>query len=829
VRGLSYKWIVMMVVIFGLFMVMLDLTIVNIAIPNLQNDFGASLTDIAWVATGYSLAEGIGIPLTPFFSGLLGNKRFYLLILASFTIGSALCGVAWSLTALIAFRVLQGLAGACMIPMSITLLYSEFPPQERGIALGSLGVPLMVAPALGPTIGGYLVTFVSWRVIFYINVPIGILGLFLGAIFLRGNQPEEGRSPSFDIIGFFFSTIGLGSLLYAFDKAGTNGWDSLTVLSFLTVGLIALIIFVIVELVTIESGRQPLLDLRIFGSRTFAGGNIAMMTIAFALFGGQYLVPQYLQLLRGLSAYDAGLVLLPQALGSMVASLVGGRLVDKLGVKAVVIPGLLILASALWGFSRLTLQTPFADFQILLIIRGLGLGLSMQPTTVAALAEIKPARLSQASSLNSVVRSVATSFAVALVSTLVTARTVFHSVRLADAVAPDSSVGQALQQQAAYLMSQGMTQQNAMLVTMGETVKRLQLQAYMLALNDAFLITLGAIFITVFVVLFVVRAPRKRASALPKQEHMPVEEPHMEEISTTDQAPVPALVVAAHQTSSGVSATDGEPVAITGQRSDASVANEEQTTVSHQSSEASVANEEQTTVPHQRGAIIHERGKDAPMRRFMKRSVVIPAIILVIILVGGVVGYLIYNNYNFYSTDDAQVTGTMVNIVPPVSGTLISLNVQVGSYVSTNQIIGTVLPPTGFIPVQHLTAPMDGLIVQVPGVIGQQVSTTTIVAQETDPNSIKVTANVDEGAIQNIAMGQIVDIHVDAYNSTVTGHVTQIVGATAGQFSLLPTTDNSSGNYTKVSQRVPVYVKPDTTPDGSLLPGMSVEVKIHLH
>ena len=216
------------------------------------------------------------------------------------------------------------------------------------------------------------------------------------------------------------------------------------------------------------------------------------------------------------------------------------------------------------------------------------------------------------------------------------------------------------------------------------------------------------------------------------------------------------------------------------------------------------------------------------MRRFMRRSVVIPAIILVVIIIGGVVGYLIYNNYNFYSTDDAQVTGTMVNIVPPTSGTLINLDVQVGSYVSAKQIIGTV-GPLGLAPVQHLTAPMDGIIVQVPGVAGQTVSPTTTVAQEIDPNSIKITAYVDESAIHNIATGQAADVHVDAYNNTITGHVTQIVGATAGQFSLLPTSDNSSGNYTKVSQRVPVYIQPDTPPGGPLLPGISVEVTIHLH
>ena len=217
------------------------------------------------------------------------------------------------------------------------------------------------------------------------------------------------------------------------------------------------------------------------------------------------------------------------------------------------------------------------------------------------------------------------------------------------------------------------------------------------------------------------------------------------------------------------------------------------------------------------------------MRRFMRRSVLIPtAIILAVVIAAGAVGDILYNNYNFYSTDDAQVTGQIVNIIAPISGTLISLNVQVGDYVSAKQIIGTV-QPTGYQPVQHLIAPMDGVIVQTPGVVGQLVNTQMTIVQETDLSGVKVTAYVDESAIHNIAVGQAVDIHVDAYNTTLSGYVSQIVGATAGQFSLLPTTDNSSGNYTKVGQRVPVYIQLATPPDGSLLPGMSVEVTIHLH
>ncbi|HEY4384819.1 MAG TPA: DHA2 family efflux MFS transporter permease subunit [Ktedonobacteraceae bacterium] len=507
-KGLSYKWIVTIVVIFGLFMVILDTTIVNIAVPRLQTAFGASLSDVGWVATGYTLAEGVGIPLTPFLSATLGTKRFYLLILASFTIGSALCGLAWSLPALIAFRILQGIAGACMIPMSMTMLYTEFPPEERGVAMGTLGIPIMLAPALGPTVGGYIVTYVSWQVLFYINVPVGIIGFMLGWMVLHESPRQGGRY--FDLPGFLCSSVGLASLLYAFSSASSDGWGSSTVLSFMAIGLVSLATFVVVELLTLQRGKQPLLDLRVFRTLSFAFGNIAMMMTVFALYGGLFLVPLYLQDLRGLSAYDAGIVLLPQALGSMVATLIGGRLADKIGVKAVVLPGLLILAAALWGFAHLTLNTPFAEFQVILIIRSFGLGLSMQPITLAALSEIKPAQLSQASTMNSVVRSVTSSLAVGLVATLVSGRTTFHYVRLAEMVTPNTPAGQALQQEAAYFVSQGMSQANGMTAAIQMTVGEIQQQAYLLAMNDAFLLTLGVSFVAAFIVLVLVRSPRKK-------------------------------------------------------------------------------------------------------------------------------------------------------------------------------------------------------------------------------------------------------------------------------------------------------------------------------
>src|SRR5881227_3866370 len=217
---LEYKWVVALIVIFGVFMSILDQTIVNIAIPRLQTAFGADIHSVQWVLTAYILAQGVATPAAAFFSERLGIKRFYIISLVAFTAGSALCGLAWSLPILITFRILQGLGGAALFPLSITLLFREFPPQERGTAMGFFGIPALLAPALGPTLGGYLVTFAGWQLIFYINVPIGIVAFILATIFLHESRPQSGTT--FDFFGFIFVAIGLGLVLYALSSASTD-------------------------------------------------------------------------------------------------------------------------------------------------------------------------------------------------------------------------------------------------------------------------------------------------------------------------------------------------------------------------------------------------------------------------------------------------------------------------------------------------------------------------------------------------------------------------------------------------------------------------------
>ncbi len=508
--GLQYKWIVAMVTIIGVFMAILDSTIVNIAIPRLQTVFGADLHSVQWVLTGYILAQGVATPLVAFFTDRFGIKRFYIISLVLFTVGSALCGLSWNLPLLILFRVLQGAGGAALFPLSLTLLFREFPPEERGGALGLFGVPALLAPALGPTLGGYIVTYADWRAIFYINVPIGIVAVIASSLLLREYRDEQ--RTSFDVVGFIFSTIGLASLLYALSEASTAGWGSTTVLGYMIGGIVALIIFVVVELVILNRGGQPLMDLSIFKNAGFTTSTIANLFVIFALYGGLFLLPIYLQSLRGQSAFQAGVLLLPQALASMVSVIIGGRLVDRFGVRIVVIPGLVLLAFVLWQLSFITLNSPFWWIQIMIILRGFSLGLVGQPLILAALAQIRPQQLTQASSLSTVVRSVGSSLTIAILATLVQTQTSVHYAHLAEQVTASSPLGRLIPEVEALFVSRGADLAHAYQATIQVIAGLIQEQSYVLAIQDAFILTFVFVIITIIAMFFVRERPRRAAN-----------------------------------------------------------------------------------------------------------------------------------------------------------------------------------------------------------------------------------------------------------------------------------------------------------------------------
>ena len=411
--GLEQKWKVLISVMFGIFMIILDSTIVNIAFPTLRSEFGASLSDAQWVLSIYVLALGITTPVSGFLADRFGIKRVYLIGLAIFTIGSFLCGVAPSLWLLIAARALQGFGGGLAQPLGPAQLYRAFPPKEQGTALGLFGIALVVAPALGPILGGWLVDIQLWRAIFFVNVPIGIVGVILGSRFLPDYRTD--RHPSFDPLGLITAMIGFGSILYAASLAETSGWTgSATVIAFV-IGVVALVINVIVELYVV---KEPMLNLRLFANPTFLNASLVGYVATIALFGAEFLMPIYLQSFRGRTALEAGFILLGVAATSAFATPLAGRLFDKIGPRLIVTVGFTILCVNTWQLAQIRSDTAISYIVFLLALRGLAVGLTLQTTFTTSLSSIPLNMLPRGSSLLNSTRFVVQAVAVAALATV---------------------------------------------------------------------------------------------------------------------------------------------------------------------------------------------------------------------------------------------------------------------------------------------------------------------------------------------------------------------------------------------------------------------------
>ena len=415
---LAYKWRVLISVIFGLFMVILDSTVVNVALQTLRVEFKAGLDTTQWVISIYVLALGIATPLSAFLADRFGIKRTYVTGLALFVVGSFICGISPTSTigVLVAARALQGLGGGLALPLGTALLFSAFTVEEQGVAFGVFGIALVVAPALGPILGGLLVDHGLWRWIFFLNVPIGALGVTLASLWLREHKSE--RKPRFDIPGFITSTLGFGSVLYAASIASDSGWTSTRVLTFFAIGAVSLVAFALIELYV---AKEPLLNLRLLRLPVFTLAIIVGWVSVLALFGAEFLLPLYLQELRGKTAFETGLILLPLAISSGIVAPFSGRIYDKIGARPLMIVGFGLLAINTWQLAQINGDSPVSWLIILLILRGLALGLTIQTTLVISLSVVPGREVARASSLLNATRQVVQSIGVAVLATVLVA------------------------------------------------------------------------------------------------------------------------------------------------------------------------------------------------------------------------------------------------------------------------------------------------------------------------------------------------------------------------------------------------------------------------
>jgi len=412
-RGLEQKWKILISVMFGIFMIILDATVVNVAFPTLRREFGATLADAQWVLSIYVLSLGVTTPVSGYLADRFGIKRVYLFGLAVFVVGSFLCGLAPSLGWLIAARALQGFGGGVAQPLGPAQLYRAFPPKEQGTALGYFGIVLVFAPALGPVLGGLLVDANLWRLIFFINIPVGIIGVFLGSRFLLDYRVE--RKPAFDPLGLITAVIGFGSVLYAASIAETNGWTGTATLTAFAIGIAALIAHVVIELYVV---KEPMTSLRLFRNTIFLNAALVGYVATVALFSAEFLMPVYLQAFRGRTALETGYILLAVAVTSGIATPLAGRLYDKIGPRMNLIVGFAILCINTWQLSQIEGTTPISYILFLLALRGLAVGLTLQTSFVAALSSVPLNNLPRGSSLLNSTRFVVQAVSVAALATV---------------------------------------------------------------------------------------------------------------------------------------------------------------------------------------------------------------------------------------------------------------------------------------------------------------------------------------------------------------------------------------------------------------------------
>jgi MFS family permease len=483
----DYKWIALGVVLLGTIMTILDATIVNIAIPTLQSDLKAgSYADIAWVVTGYMLAQGAVIPMAGWASDRFGTKRLYLVTIALFTLASMACGVAQNLPELVFFRVLQGLGGGMLMPIGMTIIMRAVGPQNMGRVMGVFGIPMLLAPAVGPVLGGWFVQDFSWRLIFYVNVPIGIIAFVSAWRFLTETDRSHGLR--LDTFGLLTAPPAAVAVMYAVDQSTSLGWGSLFVISMLAGAAMLIAAFVLSQLgrrriatlmmaplaalllvVGVRNGLvdgwtaldtlvmlagtvlalvdlaignrgnpEPLLQLRLFRDSTFSWSMGLSFIIVTALFGGMLLLPLYLQEVHGYSALETGLLLLPQAVTAAVAMPLGGYLTDRFGPRPVVATGMVMLA--IGGVLLAQIHPDSSNWLVVsaLLLRGFAMGFSMMPSMAAAMARVPHHLSSSASSISNSLQRIGSSVGIAVLVTVLAAQ--FNTAIAQASCAPPAAV-----------------------------------------------------------------------------------------------------------------------------------------------------------------------------------------------------------------------------------------------------------------------------------------------------------------------------------------------------------------------------------------------------
>ncbi|MGK5082574.1 MDR family MFS transporter [Bdellovibrionota bacterium FG-1] len=433
-RDLKYPWKVLGIVMIGTLMGALDQSIVNVSLPAIMADFGSSLNDIEWIVTGYMLAFATLMPLTAWFRDRVGHKALFIASMVVFTLGSLLCGMAWNLPSLVVARVIQAFGGGAITPTGMAMISEEFPPHERAKALGYWGMGVIVGPAFGPTLGGWLTEVFGWRSIFLINLPIGIVGIALAAAILKHDRPHAETHKPFDFWGFGFLSLFLVSFLLGLSKGEHEGWSSAYIITCGILSVIGFSGFLLVESII----PYRIVDIGLFKYPVFSACLAVTVVRSVALYGGVFMLPLYLQQLRGLSETDSGVLLLWGSLLVGIMMPISPKLMDWVGAKIVTIIGLLGVALFMYQLRNIDVNTSTSDIIIATLVRGVGIGLMFTPVTAVALNSVPKCSTGMASSMLNLIQQVGGSVGIAILATVLSHRIKFHLGVFGSAVSTSS-------------------------------------------------------------------------------------------------------------------------------------------------------------------------------------------------------------------------------------------------------------------------------------------------------------------------------------------------------------------------------------------------------
>src|SRR5438128_2132854 len=487
----KYKYLIAITVSLASVLELLDTSIVNVAIPHMMGNLGATLDQIAWVSTGYIVANVIVLPITGWLSAYFGRRRYFAGSIALFTIASFMCGNAHSLVSLVIWRIIQGLGGGALLSTSQAILYEEFPREEYGTAMAIFGVGVMVGPTLGPTVGGWITDTYGWPWIFYINIPFGMLALAMTMSFINDSRHQE-RSTRVDFVGLGLLAVGIGALQTMLERGERLDWWSSGQVRLLAItSALSLITFIWHELRT----EDPVVDLRILKSRQLAVGVVFGLVLGVCLYATVFVLPVYLQNIRNFTANQTGLVILPGALASAFTMAVMGRQQGKFDGRWSIAAGVGIFALSMWKHAHFTTESGMSDFFWPLIFRGVGLGLIFVPLTNLALADLPMSRIPNGTGLFNLMRQLGGSVGIALSATLLQR---FAAIHRADLIANVTQFSEVARERLAAISSgllargtpPALAQTKALAVVDGLLTR----QALMLSFEQLFLL-FGACFV----------------------------------------------------------------------------------------------------------------------------------------------------------------------------------------------------------------------------------------------------------------------------------------------------------------------------------------------